>query len=160
LRATFAYQEAARAAVLALKYNGVLAMAPTMATAMAETLTVWSPPIDAIVPVPLAGMRQRLRGYNQASLLARELGVLTGVSVDSKLLKRDRNTPSQTQQRDAAARRRNVDGAFSLARRTVPERVLLVDDVTTTGATLDACARLLREGGADGVYCLAFSRED
>jgi predicted amidophosphoribosyltransferase len=79
---------------------------------------------------------------------------------DGKLLKRSRNTPPQTGQDDAMARRRNLRGAFVADPRRIPGVVLLVDDVTTTGATLDACARALRDAGAPDVYCLTFARED
>jgi len=131
-----------------------------MALPMAETFKIWSPPVEAIVPVPLSGMRQRTRGYNQATLLAKEVARLTGLPVSDQLLKRHRHTSPQTREADASARRRNVQAAFSLPREDVPERVLLVDDVTTTGATLDTCARVLMEGGVAAVYGLTFARED
>jgi ComF family protein len=127
---------------------------------MAATLRNWAPSVDAIIPVPLSGMRQRTRGYNQAELLAKELARLSGLPMDNGLLKRIRHTSPQTREVDAAARRKNVRSVFSLSREGVPRCVMLVDDVTTTGATLDACARKLIEGGADAVYGLTFARED
>ena len=102
---------------------------------------------DLLVPVPLHPRRERERGFNQASLLARRVGVAWGVPVRADVLIRAVATPSQTEL-DAPARRANVRGAFRLRR---PEliagrHVLLVDDILTTGATLSECARCLPGG--------------
>jgi competence protein ComFC len=144
-----------------LKYRGVSALARTMATAMAEFRAAWSPPADVIVPVPLFGMRRRIRGYNQSELLAREIGRLSGLPVATKALVRRRATPPQVRQPDEESRRSNLDGAFGPGRRAIEGvAVLLVDDVMTTGATLDACARVLLDGGSGPVFALTFARED
>ncbi len=160
-RCPFVYRGAAREAVHALKYRGVSAVAPAMALPMAECLRDWAPPVDLIVPVPLAGRRQRLRGFNQSHLLAREVGDLAGLPVGAGVLVRRRAAPSQARSADEAARRANVAGAFAAERsRLKGEGVLLVDDVMTSGATLDACARALRSAGSGSVYALTFARED
>ncbi len=143
----------------ALKFQGVSALAPVMSAPMVGVLESWSPPVDAIVPVPLGGMRKRVRGYNQAELLAGELSRTTQIPMNGRLLRRKRPTPPQVHQTDALGRRRNVKDAFEV-RGTAGGAVLLVDDVTTTGATLDACARALLEAGAEAVFCLTFARED
>jgi ComF family protein len=109
------------------------------------------PGIDLIVPVPLSRLRLLLRQFNQAALLASELSRRTGVPMDPLLLRRTRSTRSQVGlTRDQ--RRRNVAGAFGVPqrRRKILEgrNVLLIDDVITTGATVDACARVLRRAGA------------
>lgn len=127
---------------------------------MFRLLEEWAPPVDVVVPVPLGGMRQRTRGYNQAALLANELAKLADLPLARKALRRITNTPPQTQQVDAIARRGNVRGAFGPDNEAPSGSVLLVDDVTTTGATLDACARALTDSGAAEVYCLTFARED
>jgi len=111
--------------------------------------------------VPLSGRNHRNRGYNQADLLARQLGRFLGLPV-AEVLRRPHAARPQSLTQDAAARRKNVEGAFSLRRgvNVEGERVLLVDDVATTGATLDACARALRLAGAKGVAAVTFARED
>ena len=116
-------------------------------------------PVDFVVPVPLFGRRQRLRGYNQSALLARELARLGGPAVAGaawlaaatapQARSVDAMPPSQRGGRLRRPRRR-VDG----------RRVLLIDDVMTTGATLDACAQALRQAGAASVWALTFARED
>src|SRR5204862_7640393 len=116
---------------------------------------------DLIIPVPLSGRNQRDRGYNQAALLARHIGAYVGLPV-AEVLRRPHAARPQSLTQDAAARRRNVEGAFALRRSASIDghRVLLIDDVATTGATLDACARVLRSAGAKRVAALTFARED
>jgi ComF family protein len=161
LRASFVYDATARELVHALKYQGVSALAPPMASFMAQTAQHEALAADIVVPVPLSGMRQRTRGYNQAEALARTLGRELGLPVRPAALRRRRHTPPQVRSRDAGERRRNVAGAFQGEGNEVAGRaVLLVDDVTTTGATLSACAGALRQAGAGAVWALAFARED
>ena len=119
-------------------------------------------PADMLVPVPLHPRRQRARGYNQSLLLAREVSRRLDLPLATEALFRRRDTPPQARAVEADARRRNVADAFDCRSGAVAgRRVLLVDDVTTTGATLDACARvLLAEGGASSVWALTFARED
>ena len=159
-RAAFVYDGPARDAVLALKFEGLAAISKMMAVPMAERLIEWDPPVSAIVPVPLAGSRKRSRGYNQSELLAREIGRLSGLPVVTDTLRRSRATPPQVRQFDWEARRDNVAGAFAAGARRVDGGILLVDDVITTGATLDACARVLLNAGAGPVFALTFARED
>lgn len=160
LRSAFVYDGPARQAVLALKFKGLSSIAPLMAEALAERFAEWGPQVSAIVPVPLAPGRKRERGYDQAELLARELSRLTGVPVERRALTRRRATAPQALQGDELSRRRNVRAAFGPGRRRVLGPVLLVDDVVTTGATLDACARVLIDEGAGPVYAMTFARED
>ena len=119
----------------------------------------WLADADALVPVPLHWRRLWSRRYNQSLLLARALGRRTGVPVDADSLLRRKPTPSQAGQ-SAGARRRNVAGAFFVAR---PEsvrdrRLILIDDVLTTGATANACARQLKRAGAKTVYLMTLCR--
>jgi ComF family protein len=162
VRSLYLYEGAAREAVRALKYNYLSALAQPMAQLMARYLEEEEGiEADLVVAVPLYGRRRRLRGYNQSALLARGLSRLCGLSLAERGLVRRRNTPPQARSVDAEARRRNVADAFVADRRRVEgKRVLLIDDVMTTGATLDACARALRQAGAASVWGLTFARED
>jgi ComF family protein len=105
--------------------------------------------VDLVVPVPLHPTRRRERGFNQSELLARAAGAALARPVDN-LLFRSRNTKSQTEL-DGPRRRQNVAGAFRVAHGTVPPVVLLVDDVFTTGATMQECAATLLGAGAQRV---------
>jgi competence protein ComFC len=110
---------------------------------------------DAITPVPLHWWKQLRRGYDQASLLARIMSQETGIS-QQRTLKRIKNTRTQTRL-DAEQRQQNVRNAFVVDRNGVADKkVILVDDVLTTGATMNECARALKENGAREVYaCVA-----
>ena len=121
-----------------------------MAAAAVDLLTG----VDLVVPVPLHRRRRRARGFNQAEELARHLGPRCRA-----VLVRTRATPSQTDL-PAAQRHANVRAAFALRRRAdvAGLTVLLVDDVSTTGATLEACARVLRLAGAREVRALTAAR--
>jgi ComF family protein len=111
---------------------------------------------DRIVPIPLHPRTLRRRGFNPATLLAREISRTVGTRCDPTLLSRVRDTASQTGL-DRRGRRRNVRGAFR-ANRPPPHRIWLVDDVVTTGATLEEAARALRRAGARRVDALCAAR--
>ncbi len=116
----------------------------------------WS--IDLLIPVPLHERRQRQRGYNQATLLAHRLGWAIGCPVTEDALIRQRETAPQVSLA-ASERRRNVAGAFTWQAPPLQgESILLVDDVCTTGATLEACARALRQAGAGSIWALTLAR--
>ena len=158
--AAFSHGGSLRRALAALKYSGASRLAPVLADAaapaLASLLGVSGP--AALVPVPVHRERQRVRGYNQAALVARELADLTRQPVADVL---ERTRPTTKQHRlGRAARLANLRGAFAVrARASVPARVIVVDDIITTNATLEACASVLREGGAQEVYGFAVARE-
>jgi ComF family protein len=161
VRAPYTFDGPAREVVHALKYSHFRALAEPMALSMARCMEEESIPVDTLVPVPLHPLRRRVRGYDQAALLARELGKLTTLPVTETALARRRATPALARGLGAAERRQNVEGAFAARGDDVGgRRVLLIDDVTTTGATLDACARALQEAGAASIWGLTFARED
>jgi ComF family protein len=162
LRASVRYEALAGELVRALKYGGVTAYAEPMGSMLAETVREHRLAADVIAPVPLSGRRKRTRGYNQAEALAQALGAELGLPVNAKALERRRHTAPQARSRSAEDRQRNVRDAFRVRRDggVAGLRVLLVDDVTTTGATLGACAGALKEAGASSVWALAFARED
>ena len=159
-RSAFVYAGTARTLVHALKYRHTTALATPMAAFMAELARQHELQVDLVIPVPLSGRRERTRGYNQAAVLARALALELELPV-SKALVRRRHTPPQARSADAETRRRNVSGAFACRGEGIAaRRVLLVDDVTTTGATLGSCAHALKEAGAAAVWALTFARED
>jgi ComF family protein len=114
---------------------------------------------DIVVPVPLHSARERQRGFNQSALLGRIIAREQGLIFSPRALRRTRPTATQTRLKKRA-RRKNVEGAFKCKRpaEVAGKRVLLIDDVYTTGSTLNECARVLMEAGAESVECLAFAR--
>jgi len=149
-----------RQAILGQKYQQLRAMAPLLGQWLGDYLAANPVPGDVLVPVPLHPKRLRERGYNQSRLLALELAKLTGMRlVDDSLVRRRHNTP-QARTRNVEERRDNVAAAFGCRdRRLEGKAVLLIDDVATSGATLDACARALKEAGASSVWGLALAKE-
>ena len=113
--------------------------------------------VDLLIPVPLHPRRLRRRTYNQALLLARELGRIRGLPTDADVLIKCRITEPQ-QTLSATQRRQNLHGAFHLGKDVEGKTILLVDDVMTTGVTLDLCSRILLGGGAARVEVAVVGR--
>ncbi len=124
-----------------------------MARRLGETILLWQP--DCLVPVPLTARKKRIRGFNQAELLAREIGRELDIPVRTDLLFRQKAS-SEQKKLDYAERLNNMKEAFVVRqdKSIIPSRVLLVDDVATTGSTLDACTLALREAGAQHVFAV------
>jgi ComF family protein len=146
-----------RAAVQRFKYEGAIVLDRPLAGLLAKVLEEDALRPDLIIPVPLHYSRLRERTYNQALLLARVLGRRWRLPVLPRLLVRSRPTPQQ-QGLKAEVRRKNLKGAFALNRKLNGERVLLIDDVVTTGATVRECSRVLIEGGAGEVSVAVLAR--
>ncbi len=160
IRSPFLYQGLAREAIQQLKYKRLKALAEPLAGLLADYLHANQLSVDVLVAVPLHSRRLRERGYNQSALLAIELGQLAGLPVIEGSLIRLRNTAPQVRITAADPRRDNVRGAFGCKGRDFSQKqVLLIDDVCTTGATLDACALALKEAGAASVLGLTLARE-
>jgi ComF family protein len=159
LRSFGAYDAELRQLIVLLKYNRVRPLARPLggwlATVVQQNRALAE--VDAIVPVPLHPSRQRARGYNQAELLAQELSKWLKKPVAPRALDRIKDTPSQTGL-TPAQRIENVRGAFAARAKLDLGRILLVDDVCTTGATLNACARTLKRAGADQVVAATVAR--
>lgn len=160
-RAAVTFDQVARDLVHKLKYADRLDLAAPMARMMVQAGADVLPSADLLIPVPLHPFRLWRRRFNQAALIGRHLSRATGVPQRTDLLKRRRVTSSQTRL-GRAERRDNVSGAFAVCRDAASvlagRRVVLVDDVYTTGATLDACALVLRRAGVSGVDALTFAR--
>jgi ComF family protein len=156
--APFVFAADARTLVHALKYDSLHALAEPMAELLAASLVERTRPagLDLVVPVPLHFRRRLPRGFNQSELLARGVAARAGIELDTRSLRRVRNTRSQLQAGDRAGRERNVRAAFRCGTDLRGRHVLLVDDVLTTGATLRECAATLKAAGAASVYGLAF----
>jgi ComF family protein len=156
------YDPASRDPVLALKRADRLDLVPAFSRWLERAGRPLLSQADVIVPVPLHWRRLWARRYNQAALLAKGLSKLSQTPCNVLVLRRGRPTKSQGEMPSAKARRRNVLGAFRVDakwRDVINGRaVLLVDDVFTTGSTVDACARALKRAGAAKVLVLTLAR--
>ena len=160
IRSPFRFEGVIRKAVHEFKYHNLHAIAGQLAHFLGDYLIENPIPYDVIVPVPLHPKRIRERGYNQAGLLANELSGLTGIPVNDTSLGRNIYNMQQAKTRNVEERRQNVIGIFScLNEELFEKKVLLIDDVTTSGATLNACASVLKKAGATSVWGLTLARE-
>ena len=153
-RGIFVYDDRMRKSVLRYKYSGCREYGEFYARAMylygSRDVRDWNP--DLIVPVPVHRTKLRMRGFNQAAFLAEKLGDYTGIPVRQKLVLKIRKTKSQ--KKLSAVQRRNLEEAFLVNEDVLGKRILVVDDVYTTGSTIDAMASCLKKKGASAVYFL------
>ncbi len=143
------------------KYNEMTSIAKLIADLSAKYLSKYTPfpEIDFMVPIPLHRVKKRMRGFNQAELITKYLAVLTNNSHAPKLITRNRFTTTQTLL-NRKERKQNVAGAFRINKRydIQNKTILIVDDVFTTGATVNTISKLLKQNGASKVYVLTFAR--
>ncbi|MFN0139569.1 MAG: ComF family protein [Pyrinomonadaceae bacterium] len=151
------YEKALAAAVIALKNSPHL---PTRVTKLIQDRSFEFDGIDLIIPIPLSKARRIERGYNQAEVVAREIGAITGKPVDPHSLVRHLQTPIHRMGMDQRARELSVRNAFTVKRpRLIEDKsVLLVDDVLTSGATASFCAKTLKKNGARQVVAFTLAR--
>jgi ComF family protein len=139
-----------------MKYEGYFALAGPLSDIMTRAWVRWQMPVDIVVPIPLHAERKRQRGYNQAELLVNAMRDQLQWRVVPEALRRHKRTTPQVGL-TITQRQQNVRNAFKAERNLVDgKRILLVDDVCTTGSTLDSAAHVLIEAGAQSVcaYCL------
>jgi len=156
------YDGTLQRAILNLKYTGCRALAIPLAGLLVEAvrnLEDGQDSFDAVCPVPLHPQRQKERGFNQSELLAKYLCETAGLKMDKTIIQRIRPTLPQVML-PPKERGRNVRGAFALAPAAdvAAKRILLIDDIHTTGSTLQECARVLQKGGAAAVCVLTLAR--
>lgn len=125
-----------------------------MAKTFRKIIRLWE--IDVIVPVPLHKKKQKKRGYNQAEILAKEIGSRVGIPVDITLVKRKMNTVPQ-KEFTRKERKKNLKNAFEVTGKVKGKRVLIIDDIYTTGSTIDSISILLKKAGAEKTYFLTIS---
>ena len=156
-----AYDDASRSLILAFKHGDHTHYAPAFGAWLHRAAAEFLPAVDWIAPVPLHRWRLFGRRFNQSVLLGRVPSRRSGKPLIADLLVRRRNTPSQGHL-SRSGRRRNVSGAFALRDRyrgaIAGRRILLIDDVFTTGATVEACSRALCAAGAEAVYVVTLAR--
>ncbi len=160
IRSPFRFDGVIRQAIHQLKYANFRAIAVSLAILLSDFL-ITNPMLgEVLVPVPLHRKRLRERGYDQSYLVAKELGKLINLPVVNDCLSRQRYTSPQARTLSVVERRSNVAGAFICNdRRLQDKQILLIDDVSTSGATLDACALALKEAGALSVWGLVLAKE-
>ena len=162
-RSLFLYDAALKESIVRFKYHGRQEYAAFYANEMYCAFGEWIGKLcpDALIPVPIHKERYRKRGYNQAEVLARELSRCSGVPVLAEYLLRVKNTLPQKELSERE-RIQNLNGAFYVRKMTQElyknlNCVIIIDDIYTTGSTVEACARVLREEGIGTVYFLCIS---
>jgi ComF family protein len=155
--AAYAYGGPLADAIVRLKYAGRTDFVPPLAALLVEAVLGHAGRVDRVVPVPLHPSRLRARGFNQSALLAAPVARALGVALDVEALVRVRETREQAGL-SQKARSHNLDGAFAVRGPRRAGRVLLIDDVRTTGATLAAAAAALTTSGCAAVYTFALAR--
>lgn len=159
-RSTFIYDDESKDLILNLKFRDRTATAETLAGMLyAGGGDIWKEKPDLILPVPIHRLRLLQRRYNQSALLCRYLAQKAGIPADYETLVRCRNTIPQVQL-SGAARRNNLKQAFKVVKpqNIKGKKVVLIDDVATTGSTLNECAKVLHKAGAKAIYSLTLAR--
>ena len=152
--AAFSYSKAMKRSMYGFKYNNRREYGRFYAKSIwdlrKDVIDAWN--CDVIIPVPLHYKRQRKRGYNQAKVLSKQLEEYLKLPVDDKILVRTKNTVPQ-KELETKGRKNNIENAFQTATNSIKyNKVILVDDIYTTGATINECARVLKLAGVKEIY--------
>lgn len=156
-KSVFCYQKEMRQSLYRFKDGGRREYASFYAKESARLYGAWirERDIQAVIPIPIHKKKRKRRGYNQAEIYAKELGKVMGLPVDTGILVRTVNTAPQ-KKLNAAERKNNLKKAFKIGVDSVQwKRVLIVDDIYTTGSTVDAAAEKLKEFGVEKIYVLS-----
>ncbi len=160
VRAAGPYEGILKEAIHRFKYNGRRSLATHLAGLMAEALRAEPlfEAVELVLPVPLSREKTRQRGFNQAALLAKEIGAMIKTPVDGRLLVKDFETPAQTGL-SRSARESNLAGAFRVVNtgKIHGKHVLIIDDVFTTGSTMSAASYVIRHAGAKQAFGLTIA---
>jgi ComF family protein len=160
IRAPFVFSGVIRQAIHKLKYQNIRSLAGLLAEFLHDFMQESPVPGEVLVPVPLHNKRLRERGYNQSGLLAKELSKLSGLPLEDNCLVRRHHAPPQARSANIDERRLNITGAFVCRDDRLQDKsVVLIDDVSTSGITLDACASVLKSSGAASVWGLVVALE-
>ena len=154
--ALFRYQGPLAEGIKGLKYQQRVSYLPALTALFTSHIHRWDKQVDVVVPVPLHVKRLRQRGFNQSALLAKDLADLLGVPLATRLLRRTHHGPPQNQL-NGQERWHNVRHAFCAKPLKNPIRILLFDDVRTTGATLEQAKKALCKAGATKVFSVALA---
>ena len=155
-RAVFTYKDTVRDLIHKIKFQGQKQAAFALGDLMAKELTVIG---DYVIPVPLHKSKKRSRGFNQAAVLARPLSKSLNIPMSEDMLLRVKNTMPQSLL-TSQAREDNLTGAFAYNQKkykTPPDTLILLDDIFTSGATMNACAKVLKNNGVRRVICVSLS---
>ena len=156
-RAPYIYDGPAAAMIKSLKYNGNLSLVPLLADLLSEFWMNLNWDIDIVIPVPLSQERRAQRGFNQSEMIAKAFAGRTGLKADPRALMKIRHTAQQVGL-SAEQRQENLHNAFAAENILIRgKRILLLDDVMTTGSTFAECSAVLLDGGARSVNCLSIA---
>ena len=160
IRSPLKFEGLVRQAIHQFKYKNLRSLDQPLGLILKNYFYRYPLPVEIVVPVPLHPKRIRERGYNQSELLAHEFASLLHLPLNVTALKRTKYIKPQVKTQSVLERRQNIQGAFTCDSQVLKHKqVLLIDDVSTSGATLDACASALKSSGSGPVYGLVLARE-
>jgi ComF family protein len=159
LRSWAEYGDPVRKALISLKYKSNLGLGMVFSPMLVEMIKTMNWDFDCVIPVPISRGHQKERGYNQSTILARPISLAINTPLVLNSITRTKETQTQVEL-SREERFKNLESAFSInsAKLIGKKKVLLVDDITTTGATLISCSRALKEAGCSEIYCLTVAR--